>query len=179
MLFVYNKAQIVCFRSLYLPEPLAVSQEGSKYVNLPSELRETPIGETGSQTDTSNCQEKTSSSPAVPPAASKPDVNPSDDQNFQEQQMQLKSDPNVASALISSSPPPGNTSTDMKSNRNETGQSEAEKGSADSGTRDNEGQDVSVNGRIEVSGCDLSNPVKLSLEELGESSQESKFSLMP
>ncbi|GFR74629.1 zinc finger protein ZFAT [Elysia marginata] len=169
-------------KSLYLPEPLAISQEGSKYVNLPPELRETSTSELSSQTNI--LKEKTPLSPAVleKPASLTSDTNPSETQSSHEEKLQLKADPNVASALISSSPPPGNNDVDVRVMDNGTGQAETEAGSmghvADEKTGIIDGQDVSLNDRTEGSHCDLSDPMKLSLEGLGESSQESKMDLM-
>ncbi|KAK3757650.1 hypothetical protein RRG08_000162 [Elysia crispata] len=168
-------------RSLYLPEPLTTSHEGSKYVNLPPELRETSTQETESQENNVKCKVSSSSTVLEKLEASTVGASPSEEQTLQDQQLPLKSDPNVASAMISSSPP-GNNSGDVKAIYTETDQLGPEKGTAgqvlDTGIKDMEDQDIRVNEKVENPGCDLSDPVKLTLGEFGESSQENKMDLM-
>ena len=172
-----NKPYFIYFRSLYLPEPLTTSHEGSKYVNLPPELRETSTQETESQENNVKCKVSSSSTVLEKLEASTVGASPSEEQTLQDQQLPLKSDPNVASAMISSSPP-GNNSGDVKAIYTETDQLGPEKGTAgqvlDTGIKDMEDQDIRVNEKVENPGCDLSDPVKLTLGEFGESSQESK-----
>ncbi|GFO20664.1 Zinc finger protein zfat [Plakobranchus ocellatus] len=163
-------------RSLYLPEPLVTSQEGSKYVNLPPELREAVIPEEPKKSDKAEVSADASTAETETAAAAS-EVISEDPASQEDQRLASDSDPNVASALVSSSPPPGQSDGDCKSVGNQPSFGESEEKEcavtvppSDSGDMNNQGANTPSEG-IEVSGCDLSTSVKLSLEALGEPSQ--------